>query len=68
MGMREGAGSRPYVCPPTCAKRARCGLPKRSCSAREARSLGERRAGEPRSGIDLAEERLRAMVASWRRR
>lgn len=61
-GMCERTEAWPHVCPPGCTRRAHCGLPKCPCSAEGAQGLGERRASEPRSGIDLAEERLRAMV------
>lgn len=52
MRMCESTESWPYVCPASCSKRAHCGLPKCSYSAREAQSFSERRASESRSGID----------------
>lgn len=52
----------PYVCPPNCAKRRHCGLPKCSYDSKSAQESSERRASESRSGIDLTEEQPEAMV------
>ena len=48
----------PYVCPPGCAKRQHCGLPKCRYRAEEAQGAYESRLRSSRAGVDATPEEL----------
>jgi transposase, IS30 family len=56
-------GTWPYVCPPSCSKKAYCGFPTCRYRAEEAQAAYEERLRSSRTGIDADEEELERIKA-----